>query len=106
MEIPTKIRYDFLLILLGVGFLIARFYLSIGEEDPLLSTVLILLGAISLIYWLEYAKEDYYIEMDLKELEYIKKKYELTQILKVRGLINEEKEKEIFGRLKKNLNKK
>lgn len=72
MEIPEYIRFDFLLVVLGA--LAFYFSITLVSADGLARTLLLFSGAILFTVGINYIKYNYDLDMEIKELEYAKKK--------------------------------
>lgn len=105
-EIPRTIRYDFLLVLLGIGLIITPFYLDLLESQSIISFTFLIVGFILVFIGLEYIRYDYELKMDLKELEYISSKYAHIKNLENKKLLNKKNKENMIKKLKDILNKK
>jgi len=101
MELPKFIRYDFLLILLGISFVGLPFYFNVIDAQPALSSSFIISGLLLLVFGLGYIKNDYDTEMDLKELEYTKLRYELITYFYKKHLLSGDDYNLIIEKLKR-----
>lgn len=90
MEIPSRIRYDFLLVLLGfllVIFPLVSPLLGIGNLDTLPSIITLIAGVFLMIQGIGLIRDDYYLDMELKELEYARKKVKYIEFFESKGVI-------------------
>ncbi|MBI5002910.1 hypothetical protein HZC31_05965 [Candidatus Woesearchaeota archaeon] len=72
MEIPEYIRFDFLLVIIGV----ASFYLAQMNKE--LAPFILLAGAVLFVIGIGFVKYNYDLDMEIKELDYAKKKTEYS----------------------------
>ena len=73
IEIPQTVRFDLVLILIGVGLIILPFYGGFLNTEREIPTILIIIGSIVAIFGIGYTKQDYEIDIDLKDTRH--KKY-------------------------------
>lgn len=77
MEIPSKIEYDFLLILIGIFIIIFPFYIvDIYKTNLIISALIGYFGVVIFFYGLSLMKYEYEINLEMKELDYSKQKNE------------------------------
>ena len=101
MEIPSRLRYDVLLLIFGFIFIFIPLYLNVSNGLQILISMSI--GAIFTIYGVGLIKDEYEIDADIKELEYIKSKYELLSCLESKQLLTKDAKEHYAAILKKRL---
>jgi len=94
MEIPRFIRSDFLLIILGICFAYFPFYAGIIKDSPFTSYFLFSAGLLMAYFGLVKMKNDYDVEMEIKELEYVKFKCSLVNYFKKNRVISRKHRKQ------------
>jgi membrane-bound ClpP family serine protease len=104
MEIPT--RYSVLLIVLGIGMITAPYYFIGLGKSPINLFILTIAGGTLLFFGLSYLKYEYDIEMDIKESEHIKLKYESIKYFDKNKLLTSRNKEKMIKNLKDILNKK
>ncbi|MEK6867726.1 MAG: hypothetical protein AABX98_02790 [Nanoarchaeota archaeon] len=88
MEIPTKIRFDVLLVLLGVAFIIAPFQFTFLNNTFLQFSSLIL-GAPLFLIGINFIKYEYDMETELARLDYVQRKLRYMEYFKKEDLLLE-----------------
>lgn len=96
MEIPEHIRFDFLLVVLGVVSL----YFSLISSNKDSSVVFFVVGALSFVVGIYLIKYNYDLDMEIKELEYAKKKSEYIDFFEKRDALTKKVKKSIKETLK------
>ena len=107
MEVPAKIRFDFLIFLLGFLLIITpiisqRYGFTISTPVNL---GLVLIGGLVMVFGLGFLKYEYYLEIELKELDYAQQKYNYILFFKEKGLLSQNGENKHLKIIKKLINK-
>jgi hypothetical protein len=106
MEIPTRMRFDWLLVVVGAGMAVLPFYFNLIVSSPTIAAILIVVGLSILIIGFGELKYQYDLELDLKESDYAKTKMEYLEHFNKNGLLNKKSHSEQVKELKKIINKK
>lgn len=103
ITIPKTVRFDFLLVLLGLSLLMIIFYFGIQTIGKIPSLIL-LIGGVSLFFiGITYMRHEYTLELTLKNLSSFKDRYELLTYLKSNDLISNLVYTEMLVSLKKEI---
>lgn len=105
MEIPKTIRFDILLLIIGAGLIIAPHYPNL-QMTSMGVTISSLIGILLIIYATGYIKSEYDLDIDLKESEYARSKYDNTRYLHDQGLITAKEKEKINEKIKEILTNK
>lgn len=92
MEIPEYIRFDFLLVVLGA----ISFYFLITLENITgdAKFLLFFVGALLFVIGISSVKYNYDLDMEIKELEYAKKKSEYVEFFDKKELLTKKSKEE------------
>lgn len=88
MEIPTKIRFDVFLILLGVTLIIAPFQLTLFNNNFLQFSCLVV-GSILFFLGINFIKYEYDMETELTKFDYVQRKVEYLKYFQRENLMLE-----------------
>ena len=86
MEIPTKIRFDVFLVLLGIALIIVPIQFTILTSS-LLQIFSALLGSLLLLIGINLIKYEYDLETELAAFDYVQRKVEYMKYFKQENLI-------------------
>ncbi|GEM_PF-6708966 len=104
-DIPKSMNFDFLVVLLGLGFIFLPFYFELLKTQAIVSMVLIWVGGLILGDGLGRMQYAYKMEVDIKELEYANTKCRLLTELIKKGIITNKDKDKFDKNLKKRLKK-
>ena len=88
MEIPTKIRFDVFLVLLGIALIIVPIQFTILTSS-LLQIFSALLGSLLLLIGINLIKYEYDLETELAAFDYVQRKVEYMKYFKQENLLLE-----------------
>lgn len=102
MEIPEYIRFDFLLVVLGIG----SFYLfRLAYNDKVPAILFLSVGILLFLIGISFIKYNYDLDMEIKELEYAKKKSEYIEFFENKELLTKKSKEEHQKDIKEMINK-
>ena len=103
MEIPSKINFDLLMILLGVGIIIFPFYTKYFDNKLL--GLCLTIGVTIILFGLSTAKYSYELDMELREYEFALSKYNYLQSFKKKKMLTKKSIAEYEKEIRKLVNK-
>lgn len=88
MEIPTKIRFDVLLVLLGFTLIITPLYFTLFNNE-ILQLFSMLLGSLLFFIGVNFIKYEYDMETELARFDYVQRKLKYMEYFKRENLLLE-----------------
>ena len=105
MEIPNRVEFDFLLVLLGLGFIISPTYIDAISLEKNISIIVFFTGLLMFSLGLYFLYHKYKMDYELKRYEFLKQKHEYINDFHHKELIDQERKEELIDKIKKTLSK-
>ncbi len=100
---PKTVKFDFLLVIFGLTLLSSIVYIGLNKLPLILNLFLVAVSFLLFLIGLDYMRDDFLLDFQIKQLTYFKERYQVISTLRDFNLLSSKKYDVLVSSLKNDI---